>query len=129
MKRKPGSQPEDMFSSISDFESSLFDQSSLQTTFNTSNLSSVMTTSSTSTLTANSVNSNQTMQHSLVNKHLLHKVILSTTFNVNLVHEILRNVIFFFSICENYNFKLILGIFIKKIMVNNIYFNLKKLKF
>jgi hypothetical protein len=76
---------EDMFSSISDqFDSSLFDRNSL---------SSFSTTITTTSATINSSIQTQTnAAHSNINKQISQKVILSSAPNVNLVHEILRNV-------------------------------------
>ena len=79
------SNQDDIFSSISDqFGSSLFDRNSI------TSLSTTITNASSG---ANSA-STTTQQSNHINKQISQRVILSTTLNVNLVHEILRNTFF-----------------------------------
>ena len=73
---------------FNDFESSLFDfPSSVSSFMNASQSTSSI--SSTSTITNVTSNTNGLTN---INKNLIQKVILSSTSNVNLIHEILRNV-------------------------------------
>ncbi len=80
---KAGNGQDDLFSSEYD-ANSLYDQVSVTM----SSMSINTSTTSISTVTANSV------QQQNINKQLLQRVILSSITNVNLVHEILRNVSF-----------------------------------
>lgn len=80
---KANQQQDDLFSSDYDSQSSHYDQVSMSI----SSMSINTSTTSISTLTnANSV------QQQNINKQLLQRVILASITNVNLVHEILRNV-------------------------------------
>ena len=75
---------DDLVSSISDIESSLFDLNSQQAT----------SSSITLTSTSSTANTNTSSNAGNVNKQLIQRVILASMSNVNLCHEILRQVYF-----------------------------------